>query len=253
MIPYVYGVFVGAPLVYYQIPGGEYVLIFATIWLTLGQMNLYRRVNELTRSAKDYLFLEYNTESPEGNDGRMLYEWWAVLPPPFNVLVALRQIYFLSEYWRIVRGEPPTKDYIAEDIFPSIGERRRYTVAEFMGNPQLWYWFMRPRGGGGNNRFQNQQGRNPTGPFGGNNNAFGGTMPNNNNNNGNRGGNPFQNQSQQQQQFPGNNNKNNMNSPFGSNSSFGAPSQTPPEQQRFLKNDDPTFGKDIFGNTDDRF
>jgi len=133
LVPFIYGVFIGLPLLQLDIPGGQFILEAAVIWLLLGQINQYRRVNELCQEARLVLELE--------GDGRMLYEWWAALPPPFNVLVALRSIYFLSEYWRVVRGELPATDYIAEDIFPSVGEKRRFTVKEFLREPSRWYWF----------------------------------------------------------------------------------------------------------------
>ena len=46
-------------------------------------MNLYRRVNECF---------------PKGEEP--LHAWWALLPPPLDVVVGFRQVHYLSEYWK---------------------------------------------------------------------------------------------------------------------------------------------------------
>mmetsp|Transcript_10724 Transcript_10724/g.30164 ORF Transcript_10724/g.30164 Transcript_10724/m.30164 type:complete len:382 (-) Transcript_10724:1226-2371(-) len=134
-VAYVFGVFIGAPLVWADIPGGEFVLESAVVWLALSQMNLYRRVNELTQESRDVMGLQ--------GDGRMLHEWWALLPPPMNLVVGLRQIYFLSEYWRVIRGDPPATDYIAQDWLPFVAERRRFSLEELWTGQVPWFWFMK--------------------------------------------------------------------------------------------------------------
>ena len=51
------------------------------LWILASQVNLYRRVNELYASK--------GSEPP-------LHPWWAVLPPPLDVVVGLRQVHFLA-------------------------------------------------------------------------------------------------------------------------------------------------------------
>ena len=132
LFPFVYGVIIGFPLTLLHIPLGETILQAASIWILLGQVNLYRRVNELCDEAKDVMALP---------DGRVLWEWWALLPPPLDVVVGLRQVHFLSEYWRIRRGESYQKDVVAEDLFPFISAKQRFTLKEFFRTPSMWFWF----------------------------------------------------------------------------------------------------------------
>ena len=133
LLPFVFGVLIGFPLSVLHIPGGETITQAAAFWILAGQVNLYRRVNELTQEVKEDLNLE--------GDGRMLYEWWALLPPPLDVVVGLRQVHFLSEYWRIKRGEPYDKDIIAEELFPFISRKERFTLKQFFREPSHWFWF----------------------------------------------------------------------------------------------------------------
>ena len=70
-----------------------------------------------------------------------LWEWWAFLPPPLDVVVGLRQVHFLSEYWRIKRGEEYDKDVIAEELFPFISAKKKLTLKEFFRTPSIWFWF----------------------------------------------------------------------------------------------------------------
>jgi len=131
LFPFVYAVIIGFPLTLLEIPLGETILQAAGFWILLGQVNLYRRVNELCEEAKDELEI---TEPP-------LYEWWALLPPPLDVVVGLRQVHFLSEYWRIKRSEPYDRDIIAEELFPFISTKQRFTLKEFFRTPRMWFWF----------------------------------------------------------------------------------------------------------------
>jgi hypothetical protein len=130
LFPFVYGVLVGFPLSLLHIPGGETLLQLTAFWLLAGQVNLYRRVNELCDEEKEKLGLN---EPP-------LHAWWALLPPPLDVVVGLRQVHFLSEYWRIKRDEPYEKDVIAEELFPFICSQR-FTLKEFVRTPSNWFWF----------------------------------------------------------------------------------------------------------------
>jgi hypothetical protein len=47
LLPFVFGVLIGFPLELLHIPGGGFLVEAAFLWILLGQVNLYRRVNEL--------------------------------------------------------------------------------------------------------------------------------------------------------------------------------------------------------------
>jgi hypothetical protein len=130
LFPFVFGILVGFPLSVLHIPGGENILQAAAFWILAGQVNLYRRVNEICLEEKGALKLQ---EPP-------LHTWWALLPPPLDVVVGLRQVHYLSEYWRIKRDEPYDKDVIAEELFPFISAQR-FTLKEFFRTPSMWFWF----------------------------------------------------------------------------------------------------------------
>jgi len=126
LFPFVYGVLIGFPLKLLGLELGDFLVEAAGLWILLGQVNLYRRVNELTSE----------------NDGEeQLHTWWALLPPPLDVVVGLRQVHFLSEYWRIKRGEPYGQDIIAEELFPFISRTPRFTLKELFRTPSMWFWF----------------------------------------------------------------------------------------------------------------
>mmetsp|Transcript_32367 Transcript_32367/g.65867 ORF Transcript_32367/g.65867 Transcript_32367/m.65867 type:complete len:248 (-) Transcript_32367:6134-6877(-) len=91
LFPFVYGILIGFPASFLHIPGGELLVEVAGAWILLGQVNLYNRVNELCTESEDMKSELGLTEGP-------LFEWWAVLPPPLDVVVGLRQVHFLSEY-----------------------------------------------------------------------------------------------------------------------------------------------------------
>jgi hypothetical protein len=135
LFPFVFGVIVGFPLALLHVPGGESILQAAGIWILLGQVNLYRRVNELCTSE-----IEDKTIPGLKDNEPPLHSWWALLPPPLDVVVGLRQVHFLSEYWRIQRDEPYDKDIIAEELFPFISSPR-FTLKEFFRTPSMWFWF----------------------------------------------------------------------------------------------------------------
>lgn len=137
LLPFVFGILVGFPLSVLHLPGGETLLQASALWILAGQVNLYRRVNDLCEEKKDQLGLV----KTNGNNGRPLYEWWALLPPPLDVVVGLRQVHFLSEYWRLERGEDYQKDIIAEELFPFISDPRKLTLKQFFRTPSIWFWF----------------------------------------------------------------------------------------------------------------
>ena len=63
-----------------------------------------------------------------------------VLPPPLDVVVGLRQVHYLSEYWKQERGMKPGGDAVAEKYFPFISAPR-FTLKEFARTPSMWFWF----------------------------------------------------------------------------------------------------------------
>ena len=60
---------------------------------------------------------------------------------PLDVVVGLRQVHFLSEYWRVKRGEEYQKDVEAETFFPFISRKERFTLKQFFREPSHWFWF----------------------------------------------------------------------------------------------------------------
>jgi hypothetical protein len=108
------------------VPGADKLIDAGAIWILAGQVNLYRRVNELLE------------EQPGGS--APLHAWWAVLPPPLDVVVGLRQVHFLARYWSEVRGETWQTDKVAEELFPFISSPR-FTLREFARTPSMWFWF----------------------------------------------------------------------------------------------------------------
>jgi hypothetical protein len=134
LFPFVFGVLLGFPMSILHIPGGEILLEAAGAWILLGQLNLYKRVNELC--VEDEKMMDQL-----GISGPPLYEWWAVLPPPIDVIVGLRQVHFLSEYWRVKRGYEKEKDIVAEELFPFISMKERFTLKQFFRRPKYWFWF----------------------------------------------------------------------------------------------------------------
>jgi len=130
LFPFVYGILIGFPLKLLFIPFGDTIIELSGLWILLGQVNLYRRVNEICSDKQKELGL---SEPP-------LYSWWALLPPPLDVVVGLRQVHFLSEYWRIVRGDEFEKDVVAENLFPFISSER-FTLKQFFRTPKQWFWF----------------------------------------------------------------------------------------------------------------
>ena len=135
LFPFVYGILIGFPMTLLHIPGGELLIEAAGAWILLGQINLYKRVNELCMEEED-IKAKLGLEDPP------LYEWWAILPPPLDVVVGLRQVHFLSEFWRVKRGYTYEKDVIAEELFPFISMKERFTlkVREYRGACRSFLW-----------------------------------------------------------------------------------------------------------------
>ena len=70
-------------------------------WILLGQVNLYKRVNELCIETNQEMGISSEASSGASPEPP-LYAWWALLPPPLDVVVGLRQVHFLAKYC-----EPP--------------------------------------------------------------------------------------------------------------------------------------------------
>ncbi|MGG6269799.1 hypothetical protein ACQ4M3_30450 [Leptolyngbya sp. AN03gr2] len=73
--------------------------ILGIVWIYIVQFRLYRDVNELYDRA--------NLKKP-------LIVWWLFIPG-LNLIVGLRQIHFLAQYWAQQQGET-VKDPIADPI-----------------------------------------------------------------------------------------------------------------------------------------
>ena len=99
----------------------------AGAWILATQINLYVRVHDLCAQV-----------FPGGEPP--VWPWWAVLPPPLDVVVGLRQVHFLARAAAELRGEPAGKDAVAEDYFPFIGSER-FTLEAFAREPRRWFWF----------------------------------------------------------------------------------------------------------------
>ena len=107
------------------VPGASGLIEAGAFWILLSQVNLYKRVNELLS--------ERGGEPP-------VWAWWALLPPPLDVVVGLRQVHFLAKYWCEVRGDEWQGDQVAEEYFPFISAPR-FTLKEFARTPSMWFWF----------------------------------------------------------------------------------------------------------------
>lgn len=134
LFPFVYGILIGFPASFLHIPGGSFLVEAAGAWILLGQVNLYFRVNELCTESEEI-------KKELGLSQAPLVEWWAILPPPLDVVVGLRQVHFLSEYWRVKRGYSKQDDVIAETLFPFISLREKFTLKQFFRRPRHWFWF----------------------------------------------------------------------------------------------------------------
>jgi len=105
-----------------HLPSGETLFTVAGVWFAATQFNLYRRVNSICAAP--------DTPPP-------LFAWWAVLPPPFNLVVGLRQAHFLAKKQTAARGEVWEGDAFAEEWFPFISVPS-LTLRKFLRTPSLW-------------------------------------------------------------------------------------------------------------------
>jgi hypothetical protein len=121
--PFHYGMLLGPVAALLHFPGGINWSMLGVVFIYYSQFLLYDRVNEL-----------YTDEGME----KPLQVWWC-LPIffPFNVIVGLRQVHFLSQYFNRKRGtESPPSDPVA-DFFPFV-KANHFTWDEFFLTPSLW-------------------------------------------------------------------------------------------------------------------
>ena len=153
LFPFVFGVLAGGALEATNLPGGGTLLEASGAWILLGQLNLYRRVNELVRRGPPPLQETLAESVPAVAEGPVeppLWAWWALLPPPLDVVVGLRQVHFLALYWEAERaalaaaqGQPPRPPPDADPFatwFPFIASPR-FTLRTFLRTPSLWFAF----------------------------------------------------------------------------------------------------------------
>ncbi|KAL7573861.1 hypothetical protein ACA910_012430 [Epithemia clementina (nom. ined.)] len=127
--PFVYFSVLGPLAVLLHIPGGLLWSNVGIIFIYYTQFLLYNRVNEL--------YTDMGQEAP-------LSVWWC-LPIffPFDLIVGLRQVHFLSQYHYATRlrgMKPVPKDPVVE-LFPFIG-KPTLTWPEFLLTPSLWLSFL---------------------------------------------------------------------------------------------------------------
>jgi len=121
--PFSYGLILGPIAAIFHLPGGINWATAGIVYIYYTQFLLYDRVNEL--------FKEEGLEPP-------LTVWWCwPIFFPFNLIVGLRQVHFLSQYFYQQRGvDPPPKDPVA-DFFPFI-KAPKFKWQEFLTTPSLW-------------------------------------------------------------------------------------------------------------------
>jgi len=126
--PFTYGLILGPIAEILHLPGGINWSTLGIIYIYYTQFLLYDRVNELYRR--------------EGRYDPPLTVWWTwPIFFPFNLIVGLRQVHFLSQYLYRRRGimDPP-KDPVAQ-FFPFIAADV-FTWQEFLTKPKLWCVFL---------------------------------------------------------------------------------------------------------------
>ena len=102
LLPFVLGVAVPQLLVLFDpdVPGQfGWASLFGIVWIYIVQFRLYRTVNKLYQEA--------GLKEP-------LTVWWLFVPG-LNLIVGLRQIHFLSEFWAMQQGVE-VNDPIAKTI-----------------------------------------------------------------------------------------------------------------------------------------
>ena len=120
--PFTYGLFLGPIAEVFEVPGGMQWSLLSVIYLFYSQFLLFTCVNDLYQA--------------EGRN-KPLQPWWS-LPFffPFNIVVGLRQVHFLSQYFCRQRGLKLAKDPVCE-LFPFI-EVESLTWQQLLLTPNLW-------------------------------------------------------------------------------------------------------------------
>lgn len=120
--PFTYGMLLGPAASMLHIPGGYYWSLLGFGFLYGTQVLLCDRVNRLY----------------ENDEGTMPLQLWWCLPFffPFNLIVGLRQVHFLSQYCYKQRGSLALSDPVA-DFFPFI-KKSELTWQELIVTPSLW-------------------------------------------------------------------------------------------------------------------
>ena len=106
----------------FQLSSGPVWATLSFIFIYYTQFLLYDRVNELYRDE--------GWEEP-------LNVWWSIpIFFPFNFIVGLRQVHFLSEYFYRKRGISPPADAVA-DFFPFI-QTSSLSWQDLIVTPRIW-------------------------------------------------------------------------------------------------------------------
>ncbi|MEM1367834.1 MAG: hypothetical protein AAGG02_07410 [Cyanobacteria bacterium P01_H01_bin.15] len=103
LVPFVLGVAV--PQLLWRLdpdvpPVFGWLSLLGIVWIYIVQFRLYRTVNQL--------FREVGQVAP-------LRVWWLFVPG-LNLVVGLRQIHFLSQYWGLQHGQKVEPDPLAESL-----------------------------------------------------------------------------------------------------------------------------------------
>ena len=123
LAPFVYGCLLGPVALLLHLPGGMNWSSLGIIFIYFTQFLLYDRVNQL--------YKQEGLEEP-------LTVWWCwPIFFPLNLVVGLRQVHFLSQYWYRKRELDPLPNDLVVDFFPFIGAPR-YTWQELFLTPSLW-------------------------------------------------------------------------------------------------------------------
>jgi len=139
--PFTYGILLGPIASLFHIPGGINWSSLGVIFIYYTQFLLCDRVNRLYEEDEDYCFVTTvdNDDDIDNKPQAPLQVWWC-LPIffPFNLIVGLRQVHFLSQYCYKQRGALPSSvpDPVA-DFFPFI-KKASLTWQEFLVTPSLW-------------------------------------------------------------------------------------------------------------------
>jgi len=122
LAPFVYGMLLGPAAALFGIPGGVNWSGLGVAFIYYTQFLLYDRVNELYRE--------------EGLDEPLTVWWCWPIFFPLNLVVGLRQVHFLSQYWYRKSNMENTSDpFVA--FFPFIGAPK-LTWQQLFLTPSLW-------------------------------------------------------------------------------------------------------------------